>query len=127
MFFYTTIVTAISLILYVVVSFNVGKARGKYGVKAPATTGHEQFERVYRVQMNTLEQLALYLPALLLFAVNVSDGYAAMLGLAWVAGRIMYARDYYADPEKRGKGFMISFFAAIILLLGSVIGALVRG
>lgn len=127
MYPYTTIVTALALILYVVLSFNVGKARGKYGVKAPATTGNEQFERVYRVHMNTLEQLALFLPALWLFVVNVSDAYASVLGLAWVAGRIMYARDYYADPEKRGKGFVISFFAAIILLLGSVIGALVRG
>jgi glutathione S-transferase len=127
MYLYSTLVTASALLLYTVLSFNVGKARGKYGVKAPATTGNEQFERVYRVQMNTLEQLALFLPALWLFAVNVRDGYAAMLGLVWVVGRIMYAKDYYANPDKRGKGFVVSFFAAIILLLGSVIGALVQG
>ena len=127
MYLYSTLVTAAALLLYTVLSFNVGKARGKYGVKAPATTGNEQFERVYRVQMNTLEQLVLFLPALWLFAVNVRDGYAAMLGLVWVVGRIMYAKDYYANPDKRGKGFVVSFFAAIILLLGSVIGALVQG
>jgi glutathione S-transferase len=127
MYLYSTLVTATALMVYTVLSINVGKARGKYGVKAPATTGNEQFERVYRVQMNTLEQLALFLPALWLFAVNVRDGYAALLGLVWVVGRIMYAKDYHTNPDKRGKGFVVSFFAAIILLLGSVIGALVQG
>ena len=127
MYLYSTLVTAIALCMYIAFAFNVGKAREKFGVKAPATTGNEQFERFYRVQMNTLEQLAVFLPALGLFAINVRDGYAALLGSVWVVGRLIYARDYYADPAKRGKGFMISFLSAIILLLGSVIGVLVHG
>lgn len=126
MYAYTTLVTAAALLLYTGLAFNVGKAREKYGVKAPATTGNEQFERVYRVQMNTLEQLAFFLPSLWMFAVQQSDGWAALLGLVWVGARFVYARDYYADPAKRGKGFIVAFFASINLLLGSVIGALLQ-
>jgi glutathione S-transferase len=126
MYAYTTLVTAGALLLYTGLAFNVGTAREKYGVKAPATSGHEQFERVYRVQMNTLEQLAFFLPSLWMFAMQQSDGWAALLGVGWIAGRCMYARDYYADPVKRGKGFMVAFLASIILLLGSVIGALLQ-
>ena len=127
MYVCTTVVTAITLCTYQVLAFNVGKGRETYGIKAPAIAGNETFERMYRVQMNTLEQLPFFLPSLWLFAMHVSDGFASLLGLAWVSGRIIYAHDYYEDAAKRGKGFMISFFAAIILLLGGVIGALVHG
>ena len=127
MYICSALVTSLALLVYQVTAFNVGSARGKYGIKAPATTGNEQFERIYRVQMNTLEQLAFFLPALWLFAINMRDEYAALIGLVWIAGRILYARGYYQDAAKRSTGFMISFFAAVILLLGGVIGALVRG
>ena len=36
----------------------VGRARVKYGVKPPATCGHEGFEPALRLQANTVEQPA---------------------------------------------------------------------
>jgi glutathione S-transferase len=121
---YVAIVAALALIEYLIFSLAVGQARGKYGVKAPATTGHEIFERHYRVHQNTLEQLVVFLPALYLFASYASAGIAALLGLAYVAGRAVYARGYVADPEKRTAGFLIGYLANAVLLLGGLVGAI---
>jgi hypothetical protein len=62
-----SLVTIASLILYLSVIINVGRARVKYKIPAPQTSGDPDFERVFRVQQNTLEQLVLFLPALWLF------------------------------------------------------------
>jgi uncharacterized membrane protein YecN with MAPEG domain len=118
------VVAALALIEYSVFALQVGQARQRYGVKAPATTGHELFERYYRVQQNTLEQLVVFLPSLYLFAAFVSGWVAALLGLAFVVGRAIYARGYLADPEKRSAGFLIGFAASNVLLLGGLLGAL---
>jgi uncharacterized membrane protein YecN with MAPEG domain len=119
------IVAALALIEYSLFALNVGRARGRYGVKAPATTGHELFERAYRVHQNTLEQLVVFLPSLYLFASFVHELIAAALGLVFVVGRALYARGYLADPEKRGPGFGIGYLASNALLLGGLVGALV--
>jgi glutathione S-transferase len=119
------IVAALALLEYAVFGLQVGQARARYGVKAPATAGHELFERHYRVQQNTTEQLLLFLPSLYLFAAYVSAPVAALLGLAFIVGRALYARGYVADPEKRGTGFLIGFVATVVLLLGGLGGALV--
>jgi len=47
---YVDIVTALAVLQVPVFGFRVGKARGRYGVKAPAITGNETFERYFRVQ-----------------------------------------------------------------------------
>lgn len=119
---YTAAVTLLALLLYFVLCFLVGQARGKYGIKAPAVTGHESFERAYRVQMNTLEQMAFFLPTLWLYAMLVSDLGAAVGGLIWVIGRILYAVAYLNDPAKRGPGMGVSMLAQIGLFLGAVYG-----
>jgi uncharacterized membrane protein YecN with MAPEG domain len=118
------IVAALALLEYAYFGAQVSRARGRYGVKAPATTGHELFDRHYRVQQNTAEQLVMFLPALYLFAVYVSAPIAALLGLAFVVGRALYARGYVADPERRGTGFIVGFAASAVLLLGGLAGAL---
>jgi glutathione S-transferase len=117
-----SLVTIISLVLFFVVTINVGRARAKYGVKAPEMSGNIDFERVVRVQQNTLEQLILFLPALWIFANFVSPIAASMLGTIWIIGRIVYAWGYYQAAEKRGPGFAISSLATIVLLLGSLVG-----
>ena len=119
---YTATATLLALLLYLVVTMAVGRARVKYGIKAPAVTGNEQFERTYRVQMNTVEQMVFFLPALWLYAVLVNDTGAAVGGLIWVIGRAVYAAGYIADPTKRGTGMMISFLAQIGLFLGALFG-----
>jgi glutathione S-transferase len=124
-YIYTSAATLLALLLYMAVSMAVGQARVKYGVKAPAVTGHEHFERAYRVQMNTVEQMAFFLPALWLCATLLSDKGAALGGLIWVIGRGVYAVSYRSAPQKRGPGMAISMLAQIGLFLGAVYGLIV--
>ncbi|MFM5891203.1 MAG: MAPEG family protein [Dolichospermum sp.] len=119
---YPSLVTVSALILYFIVTINVGRARFKYQVPVPQTTGNPDFERVLRVQQNTLEQLALFIPALWLFSIYISPIWGAALGVSWVLGRIAYAWGYYQAAEKRGLGFAISSLSSIGLILGSLVG-----
>jgi glutathione S-transferase len=121
------LITVFSLLFYCKLGFDVGKARGKYDVKAPATSGHEMFERIYRVQMNTLEQLVYFLPSLWLFTIYLNAPMAAAgLGVVWLVGRVIFARAYITDPSKRSAGFATSFFSASILLLGGLVGIIMH-
>jgi glutathione S-transferase len=119
---WVSLVTISALIVFFVVTINVGRARAKYGIKAPEMSGNPDFERVLRVQQNTLEQLSIFLPALWIFANFVNPIAAAGLGAVWVIGRIIYAWGYYQAAEKRGPGFGISVMATIVLILGSLVG-----
>lgn len=123
---YTAAVTLLALLVYLAMTANVGRARARYGVKAPAVSGNENFERAYRIQMNTLEQLVFFLPVLWLCAVLASDSGAAVLGLIWVLGRIIYALAYTRDPATRGRGAMITVLAQAGLFLGAAYGVVAR-
>ncbi len=117
-----SLVTAIALLVYLVIIINVGQARRKYKIFPPETTGDPNFERVLRVQQNTLEQLIFFLPTLWLFSNYVSPLWGAGIGAVWIIGRIVYAWGYYQAAEKRIVGFAIGSFSTITLLLGSLIG-----
>lgn len=119
----SSIVCMLALIEFIFFGMMVGKARGTFGVQAPATSGHEQFDRRYRVHYNTLEQLVVFVPALFGFAWFVSDLWAAGIGAVFVVGRGLYARLYIADPAGRGPGFLLSFVANVVLVLGTIVGA----
>ena len=123
---YLAIVTLLALIEYLVFSTLVGRARGKYGIKAPATSGHPLFERAFRVHQNTQEQLIIFLPALWVFGELVSPTIGAAIGLVFVIGRAVYAQGYMADPDKRGTGFLIGALANFALILGGLYGAIAR-
>ena len=112
----------LALLEFIVFVMAVGKARATYAVPAPATSGHEVFERYFRVQMNTLEQLVVFVPAILLFGAYVHPLIAAALGLVFVIGRWLYFRGYVKDPKKREMGFILSAVPNVILLLGGLIG-----
>lgn len=120
----TAAVTILALILYAYMGGRTGNARARYNVKAPAVTGDPIFERTYRVHMNTLEALAVFLPALWLSTVYFTPlrWLPAAFGLVWIVGRTVYMQSYIADPEKRGLGFGISAAAQLILLLLAVVG-----
>jgi glutathione S-transferase len=120
------LVTLLALIVFFVVTINVGRARAKYGVKPPQMSGDPAFERSLRVQQNTLEQLVPFLPALWIFATVVSYTYATVLGMVWVIGRILYAWGYYQAAEKRGLGFAISILASNVLIVGSLVGVVLK-
>ena len=122
MYLYPSLVTALTLIVYQVLTVNVGRARGKYKIMPPAMSGDENFERVLRVQQNTLEQLVFFLPALWLFSFYVSPLWGAVLGAVWLVGRILFAWGYYQAAEKRVAGFAISSLSGITLVLGALVG-----
>ncbi len=120
----TSFVTLLVVLLQLFTGLNVARARGRYGIMAPAVTGHEMFERAFRVQMNTLENAVLMLPALWIFAGFVDDRGAAALGGLWFAARVWYAVAYQNDPKKRGPGFGLAMLAFTGLWLGSLWGVL---
>ena len=118
------IVVLVSLIQYTVFGALVGKARMTYKVEAPAVSGDPIFERYYRVHMNTLESLVLFLPSIFVFATYVSTDIAAALGVVFIIGRQMYLRSYVKDPKSRGAGYMLTFLPSTILALGGMTGAI---
>ena len=120
---FVILVAAVALLEYVYFGFQVGQARGKYGVAAPAVTGDPIFERYHRVHQNTLENLIVFLPGLWLFATYVSEPIAALLGIVFIVGRAVYARLYVQDPARRRAGVIMSFPIGLLLLIGGVIGA----
>ncbi len=122
------LVTLAALLLFFFMALRVGQARGKFNVAAPATTGHPEFERHFRVQANTLEGLVIFLPAVWLLSLTLDgltasklgDMIGAGLGAVWIAGRTLYMISYVKDPASRGPGFGIQALAMMIALLGAV-------
>ena len=116
------LISLLALLQYLVFGALVGKARAQYGVKAPSTTGHEIFERVYRVQMNTLELLVVFLPSLWLAAKYWSPSLVAAVGSIYIFGRLLYSRAYVRAPASRGLGHMLSLLPVVTLLVAALVG-----
>ena len=116
------LVTLLALLEYLIFGYLVGKARATFGVKAPAITGHEIFERYFRVQMNTLELLIVFVPALFSAATYWNPQWVAAVGAVYVLGRIVYLRGYVADPRTRSLGFGLSIVPIVVLLIGVGVG-----
>ncbi len=123
---YTALITLLAVVFYVFLGTRVAAARRRFGVKLPATSGNPDFERVQRVHMNTLEWLPIFLPTLWLCAVFLDDIVAAVLGLAWIGGRILYYAGYSKAVEKRLPGFLIQAVACLLLLVGALAGIVIN-
>ena len=123
---YVALVNCAALFLYVFMITKVGQSRGKYGVPAPATTGHDAFERLYRVQCNTAEQLIIFLPALWLFAYYVSDVWASVIGVVFIVGRVIYYVSYVKNPKGRALGMVLTLFPSVAMLVGVVIAVIMQ-
>jgi glutathione S-transferase len=121
---YVAIVTVLALLQFFWFGWQVGVARAKFGVAAPAVTGNEVFERYFRVHMNTLEQLLVFLPALWIFAAYISPLWAAALGVVYLVGRTLYARAYVGNPKNRSLGFTLSALPTLLMLIGILIWAI---
>jgi glutathione S-transferase len=119
---YTAIVTLLAVALYFFLATRVAVARGKFGVKLPAITGDPDFERIFRVHMNTLEWMPTFLAPLWLCALYFNDVAAAVLGLVWIGGRIVYFTGYRQATEQRLPGFFIQATACFLLFIGAVVG-----
>jgi glutathione S-transferase len=121
---YVVIVTVLALLQFFWFGWMVGVARSKFNIPAPATSGNEIFDRYFRVQMNTLEQLLVFLPTLWIFATYVSALWAAGLGAVFIIGRALYARAYVKDPKSRGIGFALTAVPNLLMLIGILIWAI---
>ncbi|MBL4819500.1 MAG: MAPEG family protein [Gammaproteobacteria bacterium] len=117
------IVIAIALIQYFVFGMLVGRARGKYNVEAPATTGDPIFERYNRVHQNTQESLLLFVPGMVMFGFYASANIACILGIIWIIGRVIYLRSYVKAPASRTLGFVLTMLPNLVLVIGGGIAA----
>ena len=115
---YVLIVIVLALLQFTAFGIAVSRARGRYEVKAPAVTGHVIFERYMRVQMNTLEQLVVFIPAIWLFAQFISPRWAAILGVVYLAGRTLYFFSYVNNPQSRSLGFALTSLPTLVMLGG---------
>ncbi len=123
---YTALVTLLAVALYFSTGIMVARARRAFGVDVPATTGHTDFERVFRVQQNMLEWMPIFLPALWLFAFNIGDLWAASGGLVWIVGRLVYIVGYSDASERRRTGFFVQMGACAVLWFGALIAVVLR-
>jgi len=120
------IVTLLALLEYSIFGVMVGRAREKYGVEAPATTGNPEFERYFRVHVNTLENLIVFIPALWVFSLSVNYHFGVALGLLWIIARIIYASGYLSAAAKRAPGAIATALINAILVLGSLIWLVIK-
>ncbi|MBT7335158.1 MAPEG family protein [bacterium] len=118
---YPGLVSGLALLVYYYTLFKAGMARGRFEVVAPSHDGPEEYQRYVRAHLNTLEHLVLFLPGMWLFAIAVDPLWAAGIGIIWPIGRLMYARGYYSDADKRRLGLYLSMPPIYIFILGSLI------
>ena len=123
---YIHLVAALAVLQFFFFGIMVGRARARFGVKAPATTGNEHFDRAFRVQMNTFEQLTGFLPALYIAGQFWPPTYVAAVGIVYLVGRFVYWRSYIADPTSRSLGFLLTVSPTFLLLIAGVAGAVLR-
>jgi len=117
------IVIALAVLQFFWFGMQVGRARVRFGVPAPAISGNPDFERVFRVQANTLELLVLFLPGIWMFGTYLSPRWAAGLGIVYLIGRFLYARGYARAANQRGLGYGLSALPALVLVVGGLVGA----
>lgn len=122
MYLHAALITALTTVLFGYAVYLVGRARGLHGIHAPATSGHPDFDRAFRAQMNTLEQMAVFLPVLWLATIHFNPQYAAWLGYAWLVGRLWYVVGYVKDARLRSPGFLVGSLAFFGLLVMSLWG-----
>ena len=117
---WVTAVVLVAILQYIALGMWVGFSRGRYGIPAPATTGHPTFERLFRAHANTLEMLIAFIPGIWLYGWWVSQTWATALGLVFIAARVLYVIQYVRDPRTREIGASLSFLVIIILIVGDL-------
>jgi glutathione S-transferase len=122
----TVLALLLAMVVYVWATLKVGGARGKLGVPAPATTGNEAFERIFRAHQNTVEQLVLFVPLLAVLAWQWGDLYGFAYGVVWSIGRVLYVTGYAIEAKKRELGFMLSGALSLVVLLACLVTQIVR-
>jgi glutathione S-transferase len=116
------LVTLLALLQFAFFMVLVAIARQNHGVAAPAMVGHETFERLSRVHLNTLERLMLFLPLLWLAAQAWPPQWIALIGALYLVGRILYWRGYVKEPKARMPGNILTMVPIAVLMLASLVG-----
>ena len=119
---YVVLVIILAILEYLFFTARTGKARGDAGLQPPAVVGDQTFERYFRVQQNTMEQLIIFLPSIYFFGLYVHALTAAGIGVVFIIARAMYFKAYTSDPSSRLPGMIVTMLCNGILLLGSLIG-----
>ena len=122
----TVIITFLALAQYILFGVQVGGLRGKHEIKAPATSGHPEFERMNRVHLNTMEQLLVFLPALWMHAYFAKPLYGALFGVIYLIGRFIYRAAYLKDPSSRSLGFVLTVIPSLVLLIWTLVVVIIR-
>ncbi len=120
------IIIVLALMQFVYFGIRVGQMRAKHGVKAPEMTGDPEFMRMFRIHQNTMEQLVVFVPALWIFAHYWDPKWGAAIGLIYIASRFVYYLGYLKDPKDRGRGFGIGFATIAVLIVGGLVGAVMK-
>jgi glutathione S-transferase len=120
------LVLCLAVIFYIATGWTVGRMRHKHNILPPACVGHPEFERAFRVQQNTMEQLVPFMPMDYFFAQLVSPLGAAVLGVVWIGGRLLYMQGYMNDPAKRGPGMIMTMLTTAVLTLGVLVAAVIE-
>jgi len=119
---HATLIVLLALLQYVWFTGRVGAARGKYKVDAPACDGDEAWNRLFRIQQNTMEQLIVFVPATYAFAFYLSELWVLVPGLGFLVGRFLYSAEYLKDPKSRTPGMAITLISNVVLVLGALFG-----
>ena len=119
-----TLIVLLALLQYIFFTGRVGLARGKFNVNAPACDGDETWNRLFRIQQNTMEQLVIFIPATYAFAYYLNELWVLAAGLAFIIGRFLYSAEYRKDPKTRTPGMAITLLANVVLVLGALFGLL---
>ena len=119
---YAVIIILLALLQYTYFSISAGIKRDTYEVEAPMISGNEIWQRHFRVQQNTLEQLIIFIPGMLAFSVYVSATWVVLPGVVFLVSRQLYAYLYVKEPKSRAPGFVPSFLSSMVLVFGSLIG-----
>jgi glutathione S-transferase len=115
-------ITLVTLAFYLGLAMHAANLRGRHRIAAPATSGHPDFDLATRIHMNTLEHLVPFLVALWMCAIFFEPLWAAILGIVWIFGRIVYVFGYWSAPPRRHPGFVLAMIALILLLIGTGYG-----
>ncbi|MDH3787972.1 MAG: MAPEG family protein [Xanthomonadales bacterium] len=123
---FAALLILLALAQFTFFSIRVGASRSKFGVDAPSTRGNETWERLYRVQQNTMEQLVIFVPSMLAFSFYLSARWALVPGLLFLVGRQLYSYEYISNPGSRAPGMALTLLANAVLLLGGLTGILLK-
>ena len=115
-------ITLVTLVFYLGLAMHAARLRGRHGIEAPAMGGHPDFDRATRIHANTLEVLVPFLVALWMCAIFWAPLPAAVLGIVWLFGRVIYVFGYWSAPPRRQPGFILAMIALVLLLIGTAYG-----